>query len=452
MQAFKKIQKGGNKELIKTYSFRASGIILVFALNIVLSRIYGIDMSGQYYTAYNFMTLASSLAFLGFGYVIVHYITPCYSRQSNVYLGNLLLSISVYTIIVTILIVSLVMVLGINFFSEYLYGNSNYKNCILLSCFAMLPYVAILTLAELLKSLKKPNRSIVAANVVSNLIFILLLLIKTDIKNIACLLFLYAISNIIAFIILIVVNYNFFYKNSIQIYSLKNTIQGFYKNKDRCIQFQKENLTLAIVSIANAVLGVFDTLVISSMLTSADVAIYSIANKVISFGGIILTTMNALIGFKIADLSYRGDKKGLANILIHYTRIMIPLGICYYIFAVGFAFLIPYIFGPDYYSSIAISILLAIGQFITIATGPCSYFAIMTGHGKKYLQIVLCSAIISIITNLIFVPYWGVYGSVIGNLAALLYKNLRTFLFTKQQMNIKFRQFFTIKEIQNHEE
>lgn len=429
-----------NKEIISAYLYRGSGILLVFLLNIVLTRLYGKEIAGEYYILYNFLALLSAIGFLGFGYVIVHYVTPFYSELGDRSKGNLLLTISVYcTGLISVLIIALVFLFK-NYFSVLLFHNGNYDKCIVFSSIILIPFLIVSLLSEIFKALKKPNESILATNIVVNFFFILFLLTLGD-SDLEKIIFLFFIAYLVSIVLLFFKFYKLFQNTGIYLLTFKELKSSYLSNKFLCSEYISENFLLSVVSIANIVMGTCDSLIIAANLTAGDVALYTVANKVSGFGSIILTTVNSLIGFQIADLSFQNDQKELAKIFVKYTKIMIPLSLMYCIFAIAAAFLIPTIFGSDFTSSINLCIMLIVGQFIAIITGPCSYFAIMTGEAKKYMSITLQTAIISIITNIVFIYAWGIYGAVFSNIITLAYKNIYTFLFVKNKIHLQMREF-----------
>ncbi|MCC7572289.1 MAG: oligosaccharide flippase family protein [Candidatus Methanofastidiosum sp.] len=430
-------------DFILALFFRGSGVLLSFVLNIVLARKYGPELTGEYFIFYNFMTLVASIAFMGLSYVIVHRLTPLYgvnkSEESDT--GNTLLSLTVYILLANLLLVSLTIAIASPWLSKYLGGSAEYVMAIIISAIGILPYTAIMTLAELLKALKKPNQSILAINILVNAVFICFLALNSNIA-INEMLVLFGISNVIAFILIIIINLSQIKKVGLRIFSLSKTIKKTEEYKDLCRDYLNENWQLTAVGVSNVVLNVFDTLVIGNMLSSTDVAIYSIANKVVSFGSIILTTVNVVIGYKIAELSFTNNKQGLRNILVKYTRVMMPISLVYYVAAIVFSMFIPTIFGIEYDGSVNLAMVLAIGQVITIATGPCSYFLIMTGYTKKYRQIVVTTAALTIVLNIILVKLFGVYGSAISSVFVLFYKNVYTFIFAKGTVGLKISDFY----------
>ena len=443
-----KVKRFFHMDFLIALIFRGSGVILTFLLNIILARRYGAELSGYYYIFYNFLALVDSIVFMGFSYVVVHKITPYLSANrtdADIRRGNTMLTITIYILIVNAIVMMMVLELFSRPLSTYLCGNASYHTTVMITAFCIVPYTAMFLLAELLKALKKPNWSITCTNIAVNGLFVLLICV-IGMRNINSIMYLYFWANVISFVAMIALCWKELRGKKVRIYSLGETKRNYLMDTVIYNAYLKENWTLMAVNVSNVILNVFDTIVIGSMLSSTEVALYSVANKVVSFGSIILTTVNTIIGYKIADFSYRGDENALRRVLVKYTRIMFPLGGVYYIFAIAFSVCIPYIFGQEYKGSILLAILLAVGQLVTIITGPCSYFMIMTGYTKKYQKIVVYTAGLTIVLNLLLVRWLGVWGSVITSIFTLTFKNVVTFIFSKNSISLKLRDFVVLRE------
>lgn len=443
-----KVKRFFHMDFLIALIFRGSGVILTFLLNIILARRYGAEISGYYYIFYNFLALVDSVVFMGFGYVVVHKITPYLSgnrTNDDIRRGNTMLTITIYVLIVNAIIMMIVLFLFSRPLSAYLCGNTSYRVTVMITAFCIIPYTAMFLLAELLKALKKPNWSITCTNITINGLFVIMIC-AIGVEDVNSIMYLYLGANILSFVVMTALCVNILRDKEVYIYSLKKTKRNYLMDAEIYKAYLKENWTLTAVNVSNVILNVFDTIVIGSMLSSKDVALYSVANKVVSFGSIILTTVNAIIGYKIADLSYRGEQGALRKVLVKYTRVMFPLGGLYYIFAVAFSFCIPFLFGQEYRESVVLAILLAVGQLITIITGPCSYFMIMTGHTKEYQRIVVYTAMLTIVLNLLLVRLFGIWGSVITSIFTLTFKNVITFVFSKNSISLKMKDFIVLRE------
>ncbi len=439
----KGLKNAAGAGLICSLAVRGGGVLLNFALNLTLAWLYGARFSGEYYLAYNFSALAVSAAFMGLNYVIVHKTTPFYTREGEHAKGNMLISASLYlTLSASVLICAGITAFS-GFFSGYVFDNGEMRGAIIIAAIMVIPGSACMLVSELLKALKKPNMSIVMSNIAVNALLILLLVAFRG-RGVTTVLIFNIFAYIVSVIVIIALNMKLFREHGVALCSPLRTAALCRDNWELVKEFWAENLTLAVISISNVVLSVFDTLVIGAMMTASDVAVYSVANKVTSVGSLILTTVNAIIGCQFAELSFRNDREGLKRVMVRYTRIMLPAGVLYMAAAQLFAWLIPYVFGTEFACGASYARLLSLGQFIMIITGPSAYFLIMTGRARLYQRITVCSAVFSVISNLMLVSRFGVNGAVWSSILTLTFKNVWGFACVLGSEKIKILDFLRI--------
>ena len=59
------------------------------------------------------------------------------------------------------------------------------------------------------------------------------------------------------------------------------------------------------------------------------------------------------------------------------------------------------------------------------------------GHFMETLPQTLIESTINIVVSLIFVFFWGVYGVLIGTIAALLYRSIETIIYANQKLLLR---------------
>ena len=433
------------RRLCSTFVIRGGGALLGLVLNMAVARSYGVTLSGEFYQAYYFSSLLISICMMGLGYVIVHKVTPFFNEQKSNSLGNVLFSSSFYAVLIAVSLVSGVIILFSDFFSNYVFHEAGKHNVLYLTLCILLPGSISALYAELLKALKEPNRSIIVANILCNGIFVCFIFLRKT-KSVITILEMYIIANWIAVGCIWLLNKKIFERFKVGFVSPKSVYDVYLKNKELVRNFWSENFSLMSINLANAALGMLDALVIGIMMTSSDVAIYSVANKIASRGSLILTTVNTIVGYQFADKAFLGDNAGLRKIMIRYTRIMAVLGFLFFIGMMFFPMLIPFLFGVEFYDSIKYTRLLAIGQLVMIITGPSAYFLIMTGKIMEYRKITILSAMLCVILNIILVKKFGIYGAVFTNIATLFSKNVWGFIYVLKFAKISVYDFFVDRE------
>lgn len=429
-----------------TFVIRGGGIVLTFAVSVILARMYGEQISGEYYIAYNFKALIISLTLMGYNYVVVHFCSPFFLNKEN-QKGNAILSVCAYSVLAVAIIVVLFLALFRAFFSSVIYNNSDYSTSILIVSLMVIPASLLSILAELFKSLGKTNISIITSNIVVYFLFALFIIINNN-CSLNILLIKELIANVIAVICMIFLNRKTLVDYEIKIIKLPKLINLIRKNKvynELVTKFLKENFVMTIISISNVILTVYDTLVIGAMLSATEAALFSVANKITAIGSVCLTTVNAIVGYRFANEAYRDDKNSLDNMMIYYTRILFVLAILFAVIICIGAPVVTLIYGEGYSQCISFIRYLCIGQFILIATGPSAYFLIMTGKATQYRRIVIISAAITIVTSYLGAKFYGIIGVIFSNVLVVSVKNIWSFVMVIKDRKLKVRDFILFK-------
>ncbi len=72
------------------------------------------------------------------------------------------------------------------------------------------------------------------------------------------------------------------------------------------------------------------------------------------------------------------------------------------------------LFGSDFTEASWSLKILVTGQMINALCGSVAILMIMTGHQKKSLPVVVCSALINVVLNAILIPSFGIAGAAIA--------------------------------------
>ncbi len=80
--------------------------------------------------------------------------------------------------------------------------------------------------------------------------------------------------------------------------------------------------------------------------------------------------------------------------------------------------------------------MLAIGQFVNVATGSVGYLLMMSGNEKLMRNNVAFVAVMSVVLNALFVPIYGPFGAVIATAVCLASQNLIAAYMVRSRLGI----------------
>ncbi|MDQ0339453.1 O-antigen/teichoic acid export membrane protein [Caldalkalibacillus uzonensis] len=411
-----------------TYSFliKAIGAALGFFLNILLARILGAEGIGIYFLAISIITVCTVITRLGLDNALLRYTSLCYSNndwQGIKGLYKLMLKITTFSSI----LVTLIMIFISDYTSMWIFNEPELGFVLKIMSLSILPVSLINLYAEVLKGLNKIKTGMFLQSVSLPLINVILIMICYTIININVnhIVLIYAIT---AFITLCMCE--LIWLKSLPQFVRK--INGFF-NRDELLQ---TSIPLMWVASLNLVLSFMDTFMLGWLGTSEDVGIYNIAAKLAFLSSMILIAVNGVLSQKFAVFWGKQKYQALEKLAQLSTMVMSVISFVILLVFLFFNKPILSLFGPNFIDGTYALVILAIGQFVTLSTGPVASLLMMTGYGRFHRNNVLLSAFVNLILNLCLIPIYGINGAAVATAISLMVKNVLAVIFVKKELKI----------------
>jgi O-antigen/teichoic acid export membrane protein len=167
-----------------------------------------------------------------------------------------------------------------------------------------------------------------------------------------------------------------------------------------------------------------DTVLLGRLRTAADVAVYTIAQRLLSPGQTVSTATGQMFAPRIAAEDARGDRRTLDVMLKRVTYWNTSLAIPVFAVLLLLATPLMSIFGTEYARGATALAILAAGQLFNAATGPLGQVINMSG--RPYLTLVNNAAVagLNIVACVILIPRYGLTGAAIATTASITLVNL----------------------------
>lgn len=194
------------------------------------------------------------------------------------------------------------------------------------------------------------------------------------------------------------------------------------------IKFSKKDLLvhikpmfyLSIVVIAVALYTVFDKTLLGIMTNKENVAFYEYSNKIINIPKAFTSVIGSIIFPRACYLETIGDHKGQTK-YAKLSYVLVSMIACPAIFgliSVGPLFAVEY-YGESF--KVCGNIIIAMSPLIlTIGLGDIirSIYLIPKQKDIQFIIIQVVNAMINIVLSIILIPHFGIYGAVLGTIAA----------------------------------
>lgn len=403
------------KEVIQgasvSFSLKLIGAGLNFAFNLLLARMLGAEGAGIYFLALTIATFAAIFGRIGLDNALLSFTAANaaindWAAVKGIYQKGIFLALTAS------IISSIVMYTISPWLAEYLFFKPELTNPFRLMALAVTPMALFILHGEMLKGLK--------------LIFSSQLIESVAVPSIS-LIGLYFLGNmfgvmggiwayIIAAAFTTLLGYMLWQIATPQTKGL----EGGFSIKD----LLHSSMPLFVVALMNLVMTWTGSLMLGVWGTKADVGVFNIASRTATLLSFVLIAVNSISAPKFAALYRQGDIDALGSLARGSAKIMIILAspvLLIFVLAPG---RIMGLFGPQFFEgSMALSIL-AIGQFINVATGSVGYLLMMSGHETLMRNAITASALLNVFLNLIMIKSGGVVGAAIATSISLAIMNI----------------------------
>lgn len=157
-----------------------------------------------------------------------------------------------------------------------------------------------------------------------------------------------------------------------------------------------------------------DTILLGIYGSSADVGLYNVATRLVVLATFVMPPVLAAFAPRIADLYRRGHTDTLERSYGVATSWILRLSLPSFILLVLFPGELLSLFGSGFAVGATVTVILAVGQFMNAATGPCGMMLTMSGRPGLATIDNLVVLGVNIGLNIWLIPRYGILGSAVA--------------------------------------
>jgi O-antigen/teichoic acid export membrane protein len=167
-----------------------------------------------------------------------------------------------------------------------------------------------------------------------------------------------------------------------------------------------------------------DTLLLGHLTRAADVGVYNVATRLVMLAVFVMAPINASFAPHMAHLHHTGQMTGLARAYGSSTSWILRLSMPAFVMLVVFPRDLLRFFGPEFRLGAAVTVVLACGQLVSAAVGPCG--TVLTMSGRVGLNMVdnVGVLVANVLLNLWLIPAHGAVGAATAWSVSLVVVNL----------------------------
>ncbi len=396
---------------------------LAFALNVVLARLLGAEGSGIFFLTLTIVTIVAAIGRVGMENALVRFIAAnIASEQPNKVLG-IYQKAMLFSLVVSS-ILSIFIYLLSPWISDVIFAKPELIRPLSIMTIGVVP-LALLTLhAKALQGLKRIAASVSILSICVPLLTCVVAILFVPNYGID--------ASVWGYIFAVTMTFLFgwrFWKKATLLF--KNNSPEFSSG-----ELLTTSMPLFGIVVMNMFITLSPILFLGVWESSENVGVYNAASRTAMLTSFVLIAVNSIAAPKFSALYQRGEMEALGSVARNSAKLMVLLASPVLLLFIFFPEWILSIFGDQFKQGSTVLIILAIGQFINVATGSVGYLLMMTGNERLMRNNLLFCVILGLLLNSWLVPEYGILGAAVAAALILSTQNLIAMLLVWRELKI----------------
>lgn len=198
---------------------------------------------------------------------------------------------------------------------------------------------------------------------------------------------------------------------------------------------------LLIVSAALLISSSADTIMLGWLSNTKEVGLYNVALKLALLTSFLLQITISTIGPKIAVMYKNKQIKALELLLQRVTTVLIGIGLVSLLIFILLGRYVLSIWGAEFIAAYPILVILAVGQFFNIASGPVGNILVMTSHEKIIRNITLFTVVLNLVMNFFLINNFQAAGAAVATAFTTVLNMTLCYIYVRKKTGLKIFKF-----------
>jgi O-antigen/teichoic acid export membrane protein len=401
---------------------RIVSALSAFILSVAISQQLGAEEAGYYFLSFSVISFLAGFARVGLDNTVLRFTGSSYDNR-NTDLASSVLKKSIIVSASTSSFLALCLFVLANDLSVLIFSKPKLAPVFQAMSVGIIGLSLLTLVAMSLQGLRKVISSVFVLNISVNLLLAAFILGNDKISSIHVAAF-YSLSSIVAVIVGAV---------------LLRMMGGISKHSESVGRISwyslfQSCLPLWIVMLMAQLTQWSGQFIAGVWVPVEEIAQLAVAQRTAMLTSFILMAVNMVVAPRFAAMYNNGRLEDIRKLALISVRMMLVIAVP----VIGIMLLFPSflmgLFGEGFSSGAQLLQILAIGQFINVATGSVGYLLSMSGHEKDLRNTSLISGPIAVCSALILVPYYGVTGSAIATALAIASQNIVAVYWVKKRL------------------
>ena len=179
-----------------------------------------------------------------------------------------------------------------------------------------------------------------------------------------------------------------------------------------------------------------DLILIGIFLGTTQAGIYAAATHIIMLMDIGLNSVNTIVAPKISSLYGRGEMQELQRMVTLATMVSSAYSLVVGLGLVVTGHLLLNLFGEAFTTGYGALVVLSVGRIVNSWMGPVGFLMIMTEHQTVAVKLQAVNAVLSVLLNVTLIPPFGMIGAALASSSVVVIWNLAMYWKVRQRLKI----------------
>lgn len=200
----------------------------------------------------------------------------------------------------------------------------------------------------------------------------------------------------------------------------------------------KSGFNLLMVNAALLISTSADSIMLGWLSDTKEVGLYTVASRIALLSSFILQITISVIAPKIAVLYNQNKQQELEGLVQKITFVLSIIGLLFLLLFYFFGKFVLNLWGEEFTIAYPILIVLALGQFFNMASGPIGNMLIMAKKERVLRNITLITVILNILLNYFLITLMDAKGASIATTITTTLNMVLTYYYVRKITGLKF--------------
>lgn len=390
-------------------SVKVLSAVSIFVMNMVVARTLGATEAGLFFLGFTLVTVTAAVGRLGLDQSMVRFVASSLATRTHAALHGVYRK-SITWVALASTALALLGWVNADWLAGRIFDQPGFEP-VLRSMLIAIPLVALYTMqAQALQGLKQVARSMLTLTVLVPAT-LLLLMLAAPVHSAEAL----SVYFNIACLLTLGIGLWFWFRAAPK----AESIDSFPSTLLR-----RTCMPLWMVAILSQVVQWSSQLMLGAWGSAEEVAFFATAQRTAMLTSFVLFAVNAIAAPKFAAIYAKGDSDGLRRLAIWSVRLMLLAAVPALLLMLLLPEWLMSFFGDEFRAASTALMILALGQFVNVATGSVGYLLSMTGHERELRNNAFISALAGVVFGLALIPGHGLLGASVATAVAVASQNL----------------------------